>query len=94
MDVELITQDLFKYKKKSLYKIARTAGEQRLNLPFEYSQNNEIVRRTMSPHILRNPVVEKFLQFINDHVRLTFKAVSWIKLKRVYTVDKDYEYIK
>jgi len=94
MDLEQITEDLFKYKKKSLYKIARTAGEERLNTPFPYAENNEIVRRTISPYILRNPVVEKFLQFINDHTALMYKATTWIRLKRVYTVDKDYEYIK
>jgi hypothetical protein len=94
MDVEQLTEDLFKYKKKSLYKIARTAGEERLNTPFPYTEGNEVVKRTISPYILRNPVVEKFLQFINDHTVLMFKATTWIKLKRVYTVDKDYEYIK
>lgn len=94
MDVNDITSDLFKYKKPSLYKVARTAGEERLNTPFKYSEGNEIVKRTISPHILRNPVAEKFLQFINDHTSLMYKAITWIRLKRVYTVDKDYEYIK
>jgi hypothetical protein len=94
MDVEEITSDLFKYKRPSLYKIARTAGEERLNTPFNYSDNNEVIKRTISPHITRNPVVEKFLQFINDHTVLMYKATTWFKLKRVYTVDKDYEYIK
>lgn len=94
MDLDLITQDLFKYKTKSLYKIARVAGEERLNTPFNYRKDNEVVKKTLAQYVLRNPVAEKFLQFINDHVVLTFKAVTWIKLKRVYTVDKDYEYIK
>lgn len=93
MEVNDITTDLFKYKKKSLYKIARTTGEQRLNTPFDYTKGNVLVKKTISPRLFRNPVVETFLQFINDHTVLMFKSATWIKLKRVYTVDKDYEYI-
>lgn len=94
MDINDITNDLFKYNKKSLYKIARTVGEVRLNTPFDYTKEGEIIKRTISPHIIRNNVMFTFLKFINDHIVLMIKSINYIKLKRVYTVDKEYEYIK
>lgn len=94
MEVDDLIIDLFKYKRKSLYKIAKTFGENRLNLPYDYTKDNEIVKRTLSNHILRNNIMEVFLRFINDFIVLMIKGVNYIRLKRVYTVDKDYKYIK
>ena len=86
-----INDDLYKYKRQSLYKIAQTAGEDRKNTGYDYTNN--IFRRTMSNHMFRNEVMINFLGFLND---IWVKMVDSIKSYRIfknYTVDKDYKFI-
>ena len=40
----------FSYKKPSLYNLAKTAGEERLNIAYDY--RNEIISRNISKHLL------------------------------------------
>lgn len=84
-------EQIFTYRKNSLYKIARKAGEKRLNVGFNY--RDEVMKRTVSPHMLRNPLMANFLTFINDYVVNLINGARRIKISRNYTVDKDYEYI-
>ena len=82
---------LYKYRRKSLYGIARTAGEQRKNLGFDYSQS--IFKKTMSPHILRSSNISDFVQFLNDWFVLLINSTKKMRIFRNYTVDKDYKHI-
>lgn len=88
---EDLIKDLKKYKKKSLYKIARTSGEQRKNIGFDYRKS--IMNRTTSEHLRRNETASTFMTFLTDYFANLIRGVKWIQLHRVYTVDKDYEYI-
>lgn len=88
---EDILKGLKKYKKQSLYKIARTEGEERLNIGFDYTE--VLMHKSTSKHIQRNSTANNFLSFITDYFVGIIKGVKWIQLHRVYTVDKDYEYI-
>lgn len=88
---EELLQGLKKYKKKSLYRIARTAGEQRKNLGFDYRE--VMLEKVTSKHLHRNDTVYTFMSFLSDYFANLVRAVKWIQLHRVYTVDKDYEYI-
>jgi hypothetical protein len=88
---EELLKGLKKYKKKSLYKVARTAGEQRKNLGFDYRE--VIMKKTTSKHLQRNPTVDTFLSFLTDYFTNLIRGVKWIQIHRVYTVPKDYEYI-
>ena len=80
-----------KYKKKSLYKEARTRGEERKNLGFDYKEH--LMEKTTSRHLRRNPTANTFLTFMTDYFANIIRGVKWIQIHRVYTVDKDYEYI-
>ena len=81
----------FTYKKKSLYRISRTFGKTRLHNGFDYS--NSVMKKTLSPHIYRNKTMSDFLIYLNDYIVNLINAVKKFNVRRVYTVDKDYEYI-
>ena len=81
----------FNYKKKSLYKIARTAGEERLNTGFDYTDS--VMKKSVSPIILRNETMSIFITYLNDYVVNLINAIKKIKIRRNYIVSKDYEYI-
>ena len=91
MTQEELLKDLKKYKKVSLYRIARTKGEERKNLGFDYRES--LLERTTSSHLRRNDNIRTFLTFVNDYFVNLIRAVKWIQIHRVYTVDKDYQYI-
>lgn len=91
MNEEVLLKNLKTYKKKSLYKIARTSGEERKNLGYNYSEN--IMAKTTSSHLRRNSKINNFLSFLTDYFANIIKGVKWIQIHRVYTVDKDYEHI-
>jgi hypothetical protein len=88
---EELLRGLKKYKKKSLYRTARTKGEVRDNIGFDFSE--QLLARTTSPYLRRNKNISTFLTFLNDYLSNLIRAVKWIQIHRVYTVDKDYEYI-
>jgi hypothetical protein len=91
MNNDILFKDLKKYKKQSLYKIARLKGEQRKNLGYNYTET--LMDKTLSGHTTRNSTIDGFLTFITDYFVNLIKAVKWVQIHRVYTVDKDYEYI-
>jgi len=88
---EELLKGLKNYKKQSLYRTARTKGEVRDNIGFDFSE--QLLTRTTSPHIRRNQNISTFLTFLNDYLSNLIRAVKWIQVHRVYTVDKDYQYI-
>lgn len=86
-----IYDGLYRYKRQSLYKIARMAGEERKNLGFDYKDS--IFRRTMSSHMFRNQTVSDFLGFLNDIWYLMIESIKQYRIFKVYSVDKDYKNI-
>jgi hypothetical protein len=88
---EELLKNLKKYKKTSLYRVARTRGEQRDNIGFDYT--GSIMERTTSTHLRRNENINTFMTFLGDYFENLIRAVKWIQIHRVYTVDKHYEYI-
>lgn len=88
---EELLKNLKKYKKTSLYRVARTRGEQRDNIGFDYADS--IMERTTSTHLRRNENINTFMTFLSDYFVNLIRAVKWIQIHRVYTVDKHYEYI-
>ena len=54
----------FSYKKPSLYNLAKTAGEERLNIAYDY--RNEIISRNISKHLLRVPIIYYFSIYLNE----------------------------
>ncbi len=82
---------LYKYKRQSLYKVARTAGEDRKNLGFDYSDS--IFRKTMSNHMFRNQTLVDFLGFSNDFWVKMVDSIKQYRIFKVYSVDKDYKHI-
>lgn len=87
----MAAEPTFKYKKKSLYKIARTFGETRLNTGFDYTDS--IMKKTLSPYIYRNTNMFNFITYLNDYIVNLINGIKKFKIRRVYTVNKDYEYI-
>ena len=51
------------------------------------------MNKTTSSHLRRNPTVNTFLSFLTDYFTNLIRGVKWVSIHRVYTVDKDYEYI-
>jgi len=82
---------LYKYKRQSLYKIARTAGEDRKNLAYDYSDT--IFKKTMSNHMFRNQTLTDFMGFMNDIWVKMVDSIKSYKISKTYSVDKDYKYI-
>lgn len=82
---------LYKYKRQSLYRIAQTAGEERKNLKFDYS--NSIFRKTMSSHMFRNQTLFDFLGFGNDLWVKMVDSIKQYRIFKIYSVDKDYKHI-
>jgi hypothetical protein len=88
---EELLKNLKKYKKTSLYRVARTRGEQRDNIGFDFADS--IMERTTSTHLRRNENISTFMTFLSDYFANLIRAVKWVQIHRVYTVDKHYEYI-
>ena len=83
---------LKKYKAKSLYKCAETYGEERKNLPYDYTKT--LLSKMLSPYIYRKRDVSTFLEFVNDWIVSLLQGVGKLKILKNFTVDKDYKYIK
>lgn len=91
MEQEKLLKGLKQYKKKSLYNLARTAGENRKHIGFDYREM--LLEKTTSSHLKRNQTANGFLGFLTDYFANIIRGVKWIQIHRVYTVDKNYEYI-
>ncbi len=81
----------FGYKKPSLYDLARTSGEKRINIAFDYT--NEVVKRSVSKHLLRVPIVNWFTVYMNDYFVNLINTTKKVRIFRVFSVNKDYQYI-
>jgi hypothetical protein len=82
---------LYKYKRKSLYKVARTYGENRKNVGYDYTDT--VLKKTMSNHMFRNQTLIDFLGFVNDIWVKMIDSIKSYKIFKTYSVDKDYKNI-
>jgi len=81
----------FGYKKKSLYQLAKTAGEERLNIGYDY--RSEIITRNISKHLLRVPIIYYYIVYLNDYFVNLIDTTKHVRIFRVFSVNKDYQYI-
>jgi hypothetical protein len=79
------------YKKTSLYSLARTAGEQRINTAYDYA--NTVVSNSVSKHLLRVPIIYYFTVYVNDYFVNLINTTKIVRIFRVFSVNKDYQYI-
>lgn len=81
----------FGYKKPSLYSLAKTSGEQRSNIAFDYT--NDVIKRSISKHLLRVPIIYWFTVYMNDYFVNLINTTKKVRIFRVFSVNKDYQYI-
>jgi len=81
----------FGYKKISLYNLARTAGEDRTNIGFDYRK--EVMSRNISKHLLRVPIIYYYVLYLNDYFVNLIDTAKKVRIFRVFSVNKDYQYI-
>lgn len=81
-----------KYR-KSLYDISKQLGTQRLNDGFDYTQENFILQKTLSPYLFRNDELGGFLNKLNEVVIQNIESIKRIRIHNNYTVDKNTKYI-
>lgn len=86
-------KDLLSYKRKSLYKVARTRKDARLNVGADY-QEVGLLQRMLSKHIQRNQTLSEFISFLNDYLLNILKGPRFLKGYKNYTVKKDDKYIR
>jgi hypothetical protein len=86
-------KDLLSYKRKSLYKVARTRKDARLNTGADY-QEVGLLQRMLSKHIQRNQTLSEFISFLNDYLLNILKGPRFLKGYKNYTVKKDDTYIR
>jgi len=86
-------KDLLAYKRKSLYKAARTRKDARLNVGADY-QEIGLLQRMLSKHIQRNQTLSEFISFLNDYLLNILRGPRFLKGYKNYTVKKDDDYIR
>jgi len=86
-------KDLLAYKRKSLYKAARTRKDSRLNVGTDYHEIG-LLQRMLSKHIQRNTTLSEFISFLNDYLLNMLKAPRFLRGYKNYTVKKDDKYIR
>jgi hypothetical protein len=86
-------KDLLAYKRKSLYKVAKTRKDSRLNVGADY-QDLGLLQRMLSRHIQRNKTLSEFISFLNDYLLNILRGNRFLKGYKNYTVKKDDKYIR
>ena len=77
-------KDLLSYKRKSLYKSAKTRKDSRLNVGNDY-QSNGLLPNMLSKHIQRNQPIQAFNML---------RGVRFLRGFKNYTVKKDDKHIR
>ena len=85
-------KDLLAYKRKSLYNVAKTRKDARLNVGADY-QEIGLLQRMLSRHIQRNQTLSEFISFLNDYLLNMLRGPRFLKGYTNYTVNKDDKYI-
>jgi hypothetical protein len=86
-------KDLLAYKRRSLYKVARTRKDSKLNVGSDY-QDRGLLQNMLSKHIQRNQTISEFIDFLNDYLLNILKGPRFLKGYKNYTVKKDDTYIR
>jgi len=81
-------KNLFTYKRKRLYDVAKEKQDVRLNGPGNY-QTKGLLANMLSRHIQRNKVVSEFIQFLDDYLLNILNANRFLRSYKNYTVKKD-----
>ena len=85
--------DLFSYKRKSLYGFAKSRKDSKLNVGSDY-QSSGLLKRMLSKHIQRNKTLEQFISFLDDALLNIIRGNRFLKGYKNYTVKKDDKYIR
>lgn len=85
------TDDLFNYKRESLYEIARTEGEERHDLTYDY--RDTVMKNSLSDHLFRKENIYTFLIFVNDFWVNLIDTTKKISLFKAYSVSKNYRHV-
>jgi len=83
---------LRKYKARSLYKCTEVFGEERKNLPYDYTET--LLSKMLSPYIYRNNTARQFLEFVNDWIVTLLQGVGELKIFKNFTVERGYKHNK
>jgi len=86
-------KDLLAYKRKSLYKLAKSRKDSRLNVGTDY-EDFDLLQRMLSKHIQRNTTLSEFISFLNDYLLNILRGNRFLKGYKNYTVKKDDKYIR
>lgn len=86
-------KDLLSYKRKSLYKSAKTRKDSRLNVGNDY-QSNGLLSNMLSKHIQRNETLKAFIDFLDDYLLNMISGVRFLRGYNNYTVKKDDKHIR
>ena len=79
--------------KKSLYDKTGELGLSRKNEGFNYSFEDFLLKKTLSPALFRNSDMEGFLSFINDIFVNNIDSVKDIRIHNNFTINKNTKYI-
>tara|TARA_B000000441_G_C21719541_1_gene338179 strand:- start:334 stop:603 length:270 start_codon:yes stop_codon:yes gene_type:complete len=80
-------KDLYKYKRIRKYDVKKEFRDERLYLGYDYSQN--LIKNSISKHILRNETVKDFIEFCTDYYMNTIKQIRSMKNWKNFTVKKE-----
>lgn len=86
-------KDLLTYKRKSLYKTAKTRKDSRLNVGSDY-QSTGLLSNMLSKHIQRNITLKSFIDLLDDYLLNILKGNRFLRGYNNYTVKKDDKYIR
>ena len=86
-------KDLLSYKRKSLYKSAKTRKDSRLNVGNDY-QSNGLLPNMLSKHIQRNQTIQAFIDFLDHYLLNMLRGVRFLRGFKNYTVKKDDKHIR
>tara|TARA_Y100001958_G_C21162919_1_gene496382 strand:- start:835 stop:1110 length:276 start_codon:yes stop_codon:yes gene_type:complete len=86
----MLFRNLLVYRRKRLYKVAKHRRDSNLNTKFDYKTGERsLIKRVMSPHILRNQTMREFTVFINDFMLNLLDQVRYLKGYKNFTIEKD-----
>lgn len=83
---------LFKSDRKSLYDVQTEIKDNRLNLGRNFSK--DLLFRSISPSIYKNTYVSDFIVLLQNILVKYINGVSYLKIFKNYTVDKNYKKVK
>ena len=62
-----------------------------INIDFDY--RNDVIKLNVSKHLLRVPIIYWFTVYMNDYFVNLIDTTKKVRIFRVFSVNKDYQYI-